>query len=494
MTDHPNQSLGARAANGILWSSAERFGQLGVSFLVQIVLARLLAPEQFGLIAMVAVFVALCQGIADAGFHEAIIQRKELDDTLISTVFYTNLLLAAGLTLVLWVGAPLVAAFYDQPDLTLLLQVLSIGLLIDGFSRIQLTLLQRRLLFRELATATLAASLFSGGIAVALAFLGYGVWALIAQILIARSLVAIVLWLQSDWRPSISYSFVRLREILPFASRMFASNILNSVFQQIYVLFIGRVGSVVDLGYYQRANSFKNLASGASNTLMARITFPLFAQVQDDPVRLRRGFIKSCQLLSFTFFPIMALLAAVSEPLIVTLIGEKWLPAVPYLQLLCFTGALHPVHAINLSLIKALGHAGLFLRLEVIKKSVIAIMLLITYRHGVYAIVLGQVFCNFFALGVNTFYTRKLINISYAQQFHIFSGAVAVSLVLSYLTSVWFLPSMMLSPPQELGFGVLVSGGIWLIMIVMWRSAFTEELKWFSAQIARVPLVGSKFL
>jgi teichuronic acid exporter len=494
MPDDPTQSLGTRATNGILWSAFERFGQQGVSFLVQIVLARLLAPEQFGLIAMVAVFVALCQGIADAGFHEAIIQKKELDDSLVSTVFFTNLLLACFLTVVLWFGAPYVADFYHQERLTLLLRVLSVGLIIDGFARIQLTLLQRALLFRELATANLAASLLSGIVAVTLAFMGFGVWALIAQVLIQRSLVACMLWFQSDWRPVLSYSFVRLREILPFASRMFASNILNNVFQQIYVLIIGRVGSPVQLGYYQRANSFKRLASSASNTLMARITFPLFAQVQDDPARLRRGFIKACQLLAFTFFPFMAVLAAVGEPLIVTLIGEKWLPAVPYLQLLCIVGALHPVHAINLSLIKALGQGGLFLRLEIIKKCMIATVLFITFRQGVYAIVLGQVFCNILALGINAFYTRRLIDVSYGQQFRVFSGAIAVSLTIGYVVASWILPSLQLAAPFTLGIGVSASCVIWLFAIFLLRSVFADELKWFSGELSRLPFIKGRFL
>lgn len=492
--ENKDNSLGGRATSGILWSAFERFGQQGLSFLVQIVLARLLAPEQFGLIAMVAVFVALCQGIADAGFHEAIIQKKELSDSLVSTVFYTNLLFACVLTVVLWFGAPYVADFYDQERLALLLRVLSIGLIIDGFARIQLTLLQKGMLFRKLATATLTASLLSGVVAVTLAFMGFGVWALIAQVLIQRSLVACMLWFQSDWRPVFSYSFVRLREILPFASRMFASNILNNVFQQVYVLFIGKIGSPVQLGYYQRADSFKRLASSASNTLMARITFPLFAQVQDDPVRLRRGFIKACQLLAFTFFPFMAVLAAVGEPLIVTLIGEKWLPALPYLQLLCIAGALHPVHAINLSLIKALGQGGLFLRLEIIKKSIIAAVLFMTFRHGVYTIVLGQVLCSILALAINAFYTRRLIDVSYGQQLRVFSGAVAVSLTIGYVIAMWFLPMLHLAPLLTLIVGLSASCVLWLITIFFWRSVFGEELKWFTGELSRLPFLKGRFL
>lgn len=485
-------SLSKKAASGVAWSALERFGQQGCSFLVQLVLARLLAPEQFGLIAMVAVFIALCQGIADAGLHEAIIQKKYLSDSLVSTVFYTNLLLACFLTGALWLAAPMVENFYAQADLALLLKVLSLALLIDGFARIQLTLLQKRLLFRKLATATLSATILSGAVAVVLAFQGLGVWALIVQVLLQRCIIAIMFWWRADWRPQLVYSLQALREVLPFASRMFASNILNNFFQQVYVLFIGRVGSPVDLGYYQRADSFKRLASSASNTLMARITFPLFAQVHDDPPRLRRGFMKACQLLAFVFFPLMAMLAAVGEPLIMTLIGEKWLPTVPFLYLLCLVGALHPFHAINLSLIKALGHGRLFLRLEIIKKFLIVIVLFITYRYGIFAIVIGQAFCSLAALWLNAYYTRKLIDVSYRQQFRTVSGSVTISLLLAYLTANWLLPVLAIAPLIKLLLGLMFSFTIWVTLVFLGRHYFEFEINWFAAEFSRLQLLKRK--
>jgi O-antigen/teichoic acid export membrane protein len=486
-------SLRQKATTGVLWSAFERFGQQGVGFLVQLVLARILAPEQFGLIAMVAVFVALCQGIADAGFHEAIIQKKELDDSLVSTVFFTNLSLSIFLAGALWMGAPLVSDFYDQPSLTALLRVLCLGLIIDGFARIQLTLLQREMLFRKLATATLIASLVSGVVSVILALSGFGVWALVWQILIQRSFVAILLWVQSSWRPQWLYSFASLKEVLPFASRMFASNILNTVFQQIYVLVIGRVGSPVDLGYYQRADSFKRLASQTSHTLMSRITFPLFAQVQDDPARLRRGFIKASQLLGFLFFPFMAVLAAVAEPLIVTLIGAKWLPAVPYLQLLCIIGALHPVHAINLSLIKALGQGRLFLRLELVKKSVIVMVLLVTFRHGVYVIVVGQLLSSLLALCINGFYTHRLIEISYWQQLKMYVGSVVLSIFVACAVSELLL-LYVASAPIRLISALVLASVLWPLGVWLLRGIFTVQLDWFFGELARLPWVKKKIL
>jgi O-antigen/teichoic acid export membrane protein len=486
-----DNSLRRKATSGIIWSGFERFGQQGVAFFVQIVLARLLAPEQFGLIAMVIVFVAICQTIADAGFHEAIIQKKELDESLISTVFYTNLLLCAVLAALLWLCAPLISDFYEQPELISVLRVLCFALLIDGFSRIQLTLLQREMLFRKLATATLVSCVLSGIFAVTLAILGYGIWAIVGQLISQRLFVALLLWKQSHWRPKLVYSIPSLLEVLPFASRMFASNILNSVFKQLYLLVIGKVSSPVQLGYYQRANSFKLLASQTSNTLMSRITFPLFSKVQDDPKRLERGFVKASRLLVFLFFPVMAVMGAVAEPLIVTLIGEKWLPSVPYLQLLCVSGALHPVHAINLSVIKALGQAGLFLRLEIVKKCITIIVLMFTFRHGVYAIVLGQVGCSLIALCINGYYTERLVAVGYLRQAKLYLGSVCLSLFIA--AAVWLVLFSYTGLPQiELLLGLTVASTLWPIGVWLLRRIFTVELDWFSGELARLPLLKTK--
>ena len=484
-------SLRKKATSGILWSAFERFGQQGCGFLVQLLLARLLAPEQFGLIAMVAVFVALCPGIADAGFHEAIIQKRELDESLIATVFYCNLSLSTLLTAVLWLAAPFIAEFYDQQELALLLRVLSIALVIDGFARIQLSLLQREMLFRKLAIATLVATFASGLVAVGLAFKGLGVWALVWQVILQRCFVAILVWWQSNWRPQLLFSLESLREIMPFASRMFASNLINNIFQQLYVLVIGRLGTPVDLGYYQRADSFKRLASTTSNTLMARITFPLFAKVQDDPERLRRGFIKASRLLAFLFFPFMAVLAAVGEPLIVTLIGEKWLPSVPYLQILCVVGALHPVHAINLSVLKAMGAGSLFLRLEVIKKGIIIVVLLATFRHGVYAIVIGQLACSVLALCVNGFYTQRLIGVNYWQQLKMYLGSVVLSLFVACAVSELLL-LYVASAPIRLISALALASVLWPLGVWLLRGIFSVELDWFFGEFTRLPWIKKK--
>jgi O-antigen/teichoic acid export membrane protein len=482
-------SLNEKATRGLLWSVCERFGQQGVSFIVQLVLARLLSPEEFGLIAMVVVFIALARGVIDAGFHEALIQKPELDDLLTSTTFYCNLLLSGMMVWLMFVAAPWISAFYDQPDLVPIIKALSFVLVVSAFSRVQTSLMQRDLRFKELAISTLAASLVSGVLAAYLAFRGFGVWSLVAQTLSMNVLLSVMLWVQSGWSPQFIFSLKSLKEILPFASSMFVSNILNNFFQQLYVLVIGRIGNPVELGYYQRADSFKRLATTTSNTLMARITFPIFAKVQDDPERLSRGFIKASRLLVFLFFPFMAVLAAVAEPLVITLIGEKWLPTVPYLQFLCIVGALHPVQAINLNVIKALGAGGLFLRLELMKKGLIVVVLLITYSHGIYAIVIGQVICSFFALMVNGFYTERLIGVGYWQQFKLYKGSLLLSLFVA-LSVATVLGLFHFIAPLRLVAGLALSAAFGLIGLWFGRKAFEMELKWIRSMCASLPIGG----
>lgn len=477
-----NPSLQKRALSGVKWSALERIGQQSVGFCVQLILARILAPEEFGLLAMVAVFVAICRGIADAGLHEAVVQSPILKPALVSSVFFANLMLGLILAGLLYLCSPYVADFYDEASLKGLLRVLSIALIVDGFARIQLSLLQRELRFKRLAIASLMGTVVSGVVAVVLAFLGHGVWALVWQIILQRFIVAIHVWFASDWKPSFSFSLTEIRGVMPFALPMFVSNLLNNVFQQIHVIVIGKITNPAQLGYYQRADAFKRMATSTSNTLMARISFPLFAKVQDDIPRLKRGFNRATRLLAFTFFPFMALLVAVAEPLVVTLIGEKWIASVLYLQLLCVGGSFHPIHAVNLSVIKALGKGRLFLKVEILKKLINFITLLITFSYGILAIIYGQVFVSILFLVINAYYNRKLICVTYAEQVCNLSASLFCS-VLVGLCGFILVQSIDTNPFIEL----LVGGGfiliLWCGLIYLFRRKFTVEISFFSSYV-----------
>lgn len=410
------ESLRSKATSGLLWSSFERFGQQAARFIVQIALARILLPEQFGLIAMVTVFISLSRVFVDAGFSSALVQRKEVGDKEISTVFYFNIAISCLMTGLLYGAAPYIAAFYENDELTLILRVLSLVLVISGFGAVQGAMLSRQLRFGRLFWCAMPAIFLSGGIAVWMAYIGYGVWALVAQALISSVLMTCGVWLANGWRPKRVFDVQCLKDMFPFGSRLALAKLLDVGFQNLYILVIGKVFSAADLAYFQRARSFQLLPVQNIQGILGRVTFPLFSKIQDDPVRVKRGASKALQFSTLVVFSGMALLAAIAEPLIITLIGEKWLPSVPYLKWLCISGALFPVHAINVNLLNALGRSDLTLRMGIIKKSLTLLNICLMFRFGIQAIIYGMVVCSMISLWINTRYCKRLIDYSFSQQ------------------------------------------------------------------------------
>lgn len=407
--DNRTDSLRNKATTGVVWSAFERFGQQSCAFFIQVVLARLLVPEEFGLIAMVMVFVAIMNVIADCGFSRAIIQRQELVKADLDTVFYFNVCIACLLYAVLIFIAPWIAHFYNQPLLVPILRCLGVSLILGSFGAVHSALLNREMQFKSLFKATLPSTLISGGIGIACALFGLGVWALVVQILIQRLVFSLSLWFVGTWRPQCGFSFMRLKAMFPFASKLALASILDTAFNNLYVLVIGRVYAPVDVGYFQRARAFQQLPTVNLQQILGRVAFPLLSSVQDNPVRAKSIMRKGMQLSSLMSFMAMAVLAAVAEPMVRSLIGERWSPCVPYLQILCLVGALYPLSSLNLSLLMSFGRADLYLRLEVIKKIMVLANIAITLSYGIQEMVYGMVVTSFLSYFLNQYYTAKYI-------------------------------------------------------------------------------------
>lgn len=467
-----SSSLRSRAASGFAWSFLERFGQQGVLFVVQLVLARLLAPEEFGLIAMVAVFIAISGAIIDCGFSRAIIQKKEVTNEDLSTVFYFNCLVSVALAFALWCLSPYIADFYEQPKLVSILRWLTVGLLFGAVSMVQVSILNKELKFKSLFASSFPSIIVSGVVGIAVALNGGGVWALVAQMLSEKFLCSIFLWFQVSWKPGFCFSGASLREMFPYGSRLALSSLLDQVFRNIYVLVIGKFFAPVDVGYFQRAKSFQQLPVGNFQSVLSRVAFPLFSSIKDDPVRMRRGMRKALLLGTMFAFPAMAGMAAVAEPLVVFLIGEKWLPIVPYLQLLCVVGALFPIHAINVNLLMAIGRADCFLRLEIIKKVLVIVNILITFRLGVTAMIYGMIVTSSIALAINTYYSRKFIDYGFRSQMRDVFPLALQSLVMFafvYVVVSWLAPIS----PIELPVGIICGIAV-IALSIRWLA---QELK-----------------
>jgi len=423
-------SFKAKAIRGLLWSSLEQGGRQGIHIAVTIVLARLLLPEQFGLIGMLAVFLGVAQSFVESGFTAALIQKNNATHVDECSIFYFNILvgvLAAGLLCFI---APWIAAFYDQPLLTPLTRALSLRLIVDAFGTVQLGLLTKRLDFKTQLKVSVIATILSGIIGIAMALRGFGVWSLVAQSLTMSVLQTILLWLFNTWRPRLVFSFTALGEMFGFGARLLASGLLNRVFENLHVVIIGRLFTPVDVGLYASASKLQQIPTQNLAGTVSRVTFPAFSTIQDDPIRLKRCMRKAVATLAFVNFPLMIGLAVVARPLVLVLLTEKWLAAVPYIQLLCVVGLLYPLHAINLNVLKAKGRSDLFFRLEVLKRILVVISIAVCYRWGIRAMIGGQIVVSLVGYYLNSYYTGRLIGYPMTAQVFDFLPYLIISLVM----------------------------------------------------------------
>lgn len=475
-----------QATSGVIWSFIERAGLKICSFLVQLVLARILVPEQFGLIALVAVFVTICGAFVDCGFGRALIQKKEILEEDLSTVFYFNILVAFAVVGVLFLSAPYIANFYDQPELELILRVVSLSIVIGAYGGVNDAMFSRSMRFKLLFWVALPSIVISGSVGILLAYMGYGVWALVGQILLQRLIRVSLLRTASDWWPKYQFSFRALKEMFPYGSRLALAGVIDMVFNELYVLVIGKYFSLRDVGYYQRAYVFQQLPVSNIQMVLGRVAFPLFSSMQDDQMRMKRGMRKAISIAGLAAFVCMAGLAAVSRPLVIVLIGEVWLPVVPLLQLLCLVGALYPIHAMNLTLLMSLGRSDLFLKLEVIKKILIILGIFVTFRFGIIVMIGGMIAVSCLSFYLNAFYTNRLIEYSIVEQLvdlrspfilaiFVFATSGSVAVMLSW------------NPLVALSASIIAGVCICLFGLRFLASEIKDELKLF---VGRFPRVG----
>jgi O-antigen/teichoic acid export membrane protein len=467
-------TLKSRTLHALSWSAVQEFSQRGLQFVISIVLARLLLPEQFGLIAMLTVFIAVSQALLDSGFGAALIQKKNPTELDKCSVFYLNVFMSFALAGLLCLVAPWIAHFYRQPQLTDLTRALSLLIIINGFVAVQNALVIRSLNFRRQTVIITSGTLLGGLVGLVMAWRGYGVWSLVAQQLISTSLRGWLYWAMSDWRPKLMFSFQSLHTMFGFGSRMAASSVLNTVFDNLYSLVIGKLFSAASLGFYSRAQTLKAVPAQSLGMVVARVTLPVFSKLQDEPERFRRGLRQALTTAAFLQFPIMIGLAAIAEPLVLVLLTEKWAPCIPYLQVLSFVGLWFPLHSLNLNALVARGRSDLFFRLEVVKKVLIVLNILITYRWGVFAMVCGQSINGLLGYFINSYYSRSQLGYSTWQQVKDMSPYLGAAGVMGLAVAFLHLPTA--SQPVQLGFKVVLGVAIYAGLAVVFRFQALQEL------------------
>ena len=399
-----------------MWSAIERFSLQGVQFVMQLVMARLLLPSDYGMIAMLTIFLQIAQAFIDSGFTNALIQKKDRTEVDYSTVFYFNIIIALLFYCILFVSAPLIAKFYNMPDLILVMRVMALSLIILSFSAVHKTKLTIEINFKIQSKITLIAAGISGIIGVGIAYWGYGVWALVYQSILNAMLTTILFNCFYRWKPLKTFSMKSFKRLFSFGSKLLVSGLIHTVYYNLYGIVIGKRFSAAELGYYTRAEQFAILPSYNLSAIITRVTFPILSSIQDDNERLASTYRKYIRLSSYLIFPLMVGLASLANPLVDLFLTEKWNGTVALLQILCFDWMFDHLSGINLNLLYVKGRSDLALRLEIIKKIIAITILLASIPLGIIGMCLGRVLYSLIATYANTYYTNSLIGLSFRTQ------------------------------------------------------------------------------
>jgi teichuronic acid exporter len=409
-------SLKSKAINGVLWSIIENFINKGLLFVVGVILARLLSPTDFGLIGMITIIIAVSQSLVDAGFSQALIRNDKATTKDYSTVFIFNFLFSILIYLILFFSSTKISEFFNQPKLVLLIKVLAINIIINSFGLVQRTKLIKRLDFKTQAKISIVAGLMSGAIGILLAYSDFGVWSLVAKTTAFSLITVILLYIYTGWSHQLYFDAKSFKEMFAFGFKITIAGLIDSVFNNIYYIIIGKYFSAAQLGFYTRAEQFNNLPSSNLTTVVQRVSYPVLSQLQNQPTSLKHGYKKVITSTMIVSFVLMIGMAAIAEPLVITLIGEKWRTSVGYLQLLCFVGMLYPLHGINLNMLKVKGRTDLLLKLEVIKKLLSIPVIIVGVVYGIKWMLVGLILNSLIAYFLNSNWSGKLINYSSFEQ------------------------------------------------------------------------------
>lgn len=476
-------SIKQASFKGIKWSAIERFSLQGIQFFLGVVMARLLTPADYGVIGMLAIFIAVGQSFVDCGFSNALIRKKDCSQKDCSTVFYFNIVVGIAAYWAMFAIAPLVANFFDEPILKDVLRVLAINLFLNSLAVVQRAKMTIAIDFKGQAIATLVSSLISGGIGIYLAYSGHGVWSLVYQSVLATVLNVILLWMMSRWRPALFFSRESFNDLFAYGSKILVAGLLHTIYTNMTTFVVGKFYTPKDLGFYTRGQQIAALPSTNMTMIIQRVTFPILAKIQDDDAQLIKVYRKYISMASMGIFFLMVLLAALAKPLVVLLLTSKWLDSVVFLQIFCFAMMFDHLNQINLNMLQVKGRSDLFLKLEIIKKTISFAILFASIPFGVIAICLSKVLYTQIAIVINTYYTGKIFGLGYFKQW----GDFVKYLLLSVIACT---PALLLSIVDDNPFVALLLGGSMAVIlyIIMLRgdSCMKEVLKFFFEKLRRI--------
>ena len=463
-----SESTKSKAAKGMLWVLCEKGATQVLQFAFGVILARLLAPSDYGVIGMLAIFLAISSMFIDSGFGAALIQKKDRTEVDYATVFYFNLIVATFFYILLFLAAPLIAKFYNMPILTNICRVVALGLPLGALCSVHRTRLTIQLNFRLQTIISLVSMITTGSLGIFLAYKGYGVWTMVWQGLLGSLLSTVLLWSLTKWHPVVAFSIESFKHFFSFGWKHLCSSLINCVYGNLYTLVIGKAFGAADIGYYTRANGYAQLPANTVTDTVVRVNFPILAQLQDDRDKLICAYRRLLQTPMFFLVPVAFGLAAVAEPIITVMIGEKWLPCVPYLQVLCFGSIFTPLTFINLNLLYVKGRTDYVLKLELMKKSIAFAIVLLSIPFGIFWMCVGKAVYDVIAFAFNCHYTKKLLNYGLLQQVkevvpNILNGIVMV-------VSVRFAMAPFASPWAKFGVGCSVGALSYIIIAILFKN------------------------
>lgn len=410
------EDLKSKTFKGVYWNFIDTFATYGFQFIIHIILARILLPSEYGLVGLVGIFISISYAFVDGGFGQALIQKKNASDTDYSTVFYFSLGISVLLYFILFFTAGSIGTFFNEPTLKNLIRVVALQLVISSFIIIQRTRFICDIDFKTQAIISFISNSIGGACGLVLAFQDFGVWSLVWMKLAEQLSFAAIIWLKSKWRPIWVFSYTSFKELFGFGSKLLVGSLIETIYKELNKFVIGKFYSPAQLGYYTRAEHFGNLPAVTLNSIVAKVSYPALVKLRDDEFQLKSAYVRIIRSTMFLSFLCMFSIAAVAHALIIVLIGDQWIPAIPYLQIICLYGALYPLHAINLNLLKVFGRSDLVLKLEVIKRVAAIPVVIAGIYWGIVWLLIGTVIHSIFSYIINSYWSGKLIHYGIGKQ------------------------------------------------------------------------------
>ncbi|MBJ2356837.1 lipopolysaccharide biosynthesis protein [Sphaerochaeta sp. S2] len=443
----------------IIWKFFEIGGRKGIQFVIQIILARLLLPTDYGIVALVVVFITIANVFVNGGLSASVIQKKDVDELDYSSIFFTSLLVAAITYLLLYFSAPWIASFYANTNLISVIRILALTLFPGALNSLQIAIISRKMQFKRLFISNIGAGLLSGIIGISLAYLGYGVYALVFQQLINQTIITIILWFSLKWRPKLGFSILRVRNLFAYGWKILISSLINTLYRDIRGLLIGKIYSPAMLGYYNRGQQFPQVIVANIDSSIKAVMFPALSANQDSLLKIKTMTRRAMKTSSFLLSPILVGMIVIAQPLVRFLLTEKWLPSVPYLQLFCIAYLFWPLQTANIQAIKAIGRSDVFLKCEIIKICFGTALLLISLPFGVIYIALGQVVTELISYFINIYPVKKYISYGYTEQVKDVLPSVMLASIMGVL--ILQLNRIAFSPIELISLQIICGGGFY---------------------------------